>query len=66
MPTLIYMLQTQLEQSHNPDKAESETVSLKKTSVVEFGTVLVYTCSKSCWTVDSQPRTETVFVQMDN
>lgn len=32
---------------------------------VEFGTVLVYTCSKSCWQVGSSAREEYVYVQYE-
>lgn len=33
---------------------------------LEFGTVLVYTCSKNCWEEDSDLyRTENVFLQTD-
>ena len=34
---------------------------------VEFGTVLVFTCSQSCWQPDNpQPRSETVILQMES
>ena len=33
---------------------------------IEFGTILVFTCSKSCWAADgSGPRRETVVVQAE-
>ena len=38
MPTLVYTLQTRLQQ-----QAQSTLPA------VEFGTVLIYCCSESCW-----------------
>ena len=32
---------------------------------VEFGTVLVYTCSKSCWHVGSVAREEYIYIQSE-
>ena len=53
MPPLVYMLQA------NQSK-KSETKS------VEFGTMLVYCCSVSCWdSGEGGFREETVFVQAD-
>ena len=40
MPPLIYIIQTKL---HPPDNGDEQP------KVVEFGTVLVYSCSASCW-----------------
>ena len=41
------------------------------TTVVEFGTVIVYTCLKSCWAVEggaaaTPPRSERLLVQAEN
>ena len=53
MPPLVYMLQQQ-------------SKDIDETGSVEFGTVLVFSCSGSCWN-DSEGgfREETVFVQAD-
>lgn len=34
-------------------------------SRLEFGTVLVFTCSRSCWSTDSKIRDEEIIVQME-
>ena len=39
---------------------------LEDGAALEFGTVLVFTCSQSCWSRDSGPRSETVIVQMES
>ena len=58
MPPLVYMLQNNAQQSKTADDAE--------TGIVEFGTVLVFSCSKSCWdNREGSFREETVFVQAD-
>ena len=58
MPPLVYMLQNNAQQSKTAADAE--------TGMVEFGTVLVFSCSKSCWDdKESSFREETVFVQTD-
>ena len=55
MPPLVYILQANLSK-----KSETTTRS------VEFGTVLVYCCSVSCWdSKEGGVREETVFVQAD-
>lgn len=52
MPPLVYILQ-----QISPDRTRTN---------VEFGTVLVYSCSESCWNErDGGLRQETVFVESD-
>ena len=78
MPTLVYVLQQLLSpenfaskvtcKSHDIDHCSpdpSVNNMLRKESIVEFGTVLVYTCSKSCWEDGAVPRTEKIYIQMD-
>ena len=63
MPGLIYFLQ----QSLNAIQSCQSTVGLPLSSP-EYGTVLVFTCGKSCWNdskTDSTFKTEWVFVQPD-
>ena len=58
MPLLVYLLQ----------RAAGRTSVCRMAHVhsIEFGTVLVYTCSKSCWNeAKGGFRTESVFVQTD-
>ncbi len=63
MPPLIYILQRQTRSSQFTNKLP----------IVEFGTVLVYTCSDSCWSdsigeasaVTQTSREECIFVQQD-
>ncbi|XP_077592085.1 programmed cell death protein 2-like isoform X1 [Stigmatopora nigra] len=43
-----------------------DAVGTNAASLMEFGTVLVYTCAVSCWTSSERnPRSEFCFVQMD-
>lgn len=58
MPTLVYVVQKAVR-----EKLGNSGANLP---LVEFGTVVVYTCSKSCWD-DSRPqlREEQCFVQSD-
>ena len=58
MPTLVYVVQKAVR-----EKLGNSGANLP---LVEFGTVVVYTCSKSCWD-DSCPqlREEQCFVQSD-
>lgn len=80
MPTLVYVFQQSLSiasrityKSHDIDRRSHDRGScshdssalLRKESLVEFGTVLIYTCSESCWEDKSLPRTEKIYVQMD-
>ncbi len=81
MPQLVYLLQQEsmrsksiaLPQSPAANTTISELMSIlgddKDLQVVEFGTVLVYTCDNSCWintdsnTKQNSFREETVLVQ---
>ncbi|XP_062276460.1 programmed cell death protein 2-like isoform X2 [Scomber scombrus] len=57
MPALVSLLRGELECAGGGGSAEVE---------LEFGTVLVYTCTNSCWTSGSDsPVEEFCFVQMD-
>ncbi|CAG9815255.1 unnamed protein product [Phaedon cochleariae] len=41
------------------------TTDAKPCARLDFGTVLVYTCRRSCWTADGAPRSEGVVVQSE-
>ena len=58
MPALVSLLQP---------KDSRTTTDCAPSEVLEFGTVLVYTCRNSCWTSGSSntPREEFLFVQAD-
>lgn len=58
MPTLVYILQ----------KSAKEKLGNSGTELplVEFGTIIVYTCSSNCWDENSpHMREEQCFVQFD-
>ena len=73
MPPLVYILHQSL--AHVQTQAQSTAsgnseLALPKEKVVEFGTVLVYSCSASCWEENpgdnfAQFREEIVVVQPD-
>ena len=57
MPPLVYVLQNNARQ----DKAVAD-----EDGILEFGPVLVFSCSKSCWDDrDGGFREETVFIEAD-
>lgn len=58
LPQLIYILQSAIRQ--NVQEGQSA-----KCEMVEYGTVLVYTCSKCCWSGSSNMVEEVVLVQPD-
>ena len=72
MPPLVYILHQSLAhvqtQAQSTASGDSE-LALPKEKVVEFGTVLVYSCSASCWEENpcdiAQFREEIVVVQPD-
>lgn len=60
MPPLVYLLQQNQHRQLNEAGPEVTTGS------VEFGTVLVYSCSESCWNDRGGGfRQETVFIEAD-
>ena len=72
MPPLVYLIQTVLKddkalrQKHSISERRGPGNEFGVSSGIEFGTVLVFTCSASCWD-DSTPtfREESVIVQRD-
>ena len=69
MPPLVYILHQSITQAQSMESKDSELLLLKE-KVVEFGTVLVYSCSASCWEEENtnnigQFREEVVVVQPD-
>lgn len=73
MPSLVYILHQSLAQTQVQSTASGDSkLALPKEKVVEFGTVLVYSCSASCWEEGENPndniacfREEIVVVQPD-
>ena len=69
MPPLVYVLHQSLE-VQSTGLRDSE-LALAKERVVEFGTVLIYSCSASCWEEENPSnniarfREEVVVVQPD-
>ena len=66
MPPLVYILHQSLSHTHNSKVSKLPP----EDRVVEFGTVLVYSCSASCWSEGdlvnfAQFRQEIVVVQPD-
>ncbi len=64
MPTLVYSVQSQLVSQHLGSTGSA--MSSRKENMPDFDTVLVYTCSKSCWTDSSLPRVEVTIIQIDS
>lgn len=73
MPTLVYVLCQNLTQIQAQSTgAKDSELALPRERVVEFGTVLVYSCLASCWDMEENPgnysarfRKEIVVVQPD-
>lgn len=67
MPPLVYILQQN--QKRRQAVLKDQGVPQSQGRIVEFGTVLIYTCSNSCWenslTRDPQFKEEIVVVQPD-
>ena len=67
MPPLVYILHQSL--THSQAQFTDSELALPNERVVEFGTVLVYSCSASCWEENPnnvvQFREEIVVVQPD-
>lgn len=68
MPPLVYILQ-QNQKRQVAEVLKDQGPSQPAGKIVEFGTVLVYTCSNSCWedslTENPQFKEEIVVVQPD-
>ena len=70
MPPLVYILHQSVGQMQALYTGSNDSeLALPKERVVEFGTVLVYSCSASCWEENpsniAQFREEIVVVQPD-
>ena len=77
MPALVYVLQTHLTHGQAVGQEEGHTTRRdisEQLRTVEFGTVIVYSCSASCWegkkTQNCHPifnfKREMVFVQSES
>ncbi len=66
MPTLVYSVQSQLVSQHLGSTGSAMSSIARKENMPDFDTVLVYTCSKSCWSDSSLPRVEVAIIQIDN
>lgn len=78
MPPLIYLIQKALEDGESQKQAQSKAmvgerdprvelgIEFGVSPRIEFGTVLVFTCSASCWDESSHSfREEMVIIQQD-